>query len=122
VADIVSENMNVVAAHLRAFDIRHHTGCAASTCKPVRSIRAPLPGGDVVPAVGGDVLYSANRTSIDAYDATGASGCDHSTDRCAELWTTTPQPLDPSAIEVAGGIVYTTSQNDGYVHAFALAG
>jgi hypothetical protein len=106
---------------IRTYDAAGVTHCFGTprVCQPLTTY--PGAGDDVAPTVAGGVLYSANQTSIDAYDATGASGCDQATHICTELWTTSPQPVVGSSIEVAGGLVYATSQNDAYVHVFALA-
>ena len=105
---------------VRAYDAAGVTNCfgAVPTCQPLTTY--PGAGGAVASIVAGGVLYSANQTSIDAYDATGTSSCDPSTHSCSSLWITTPEPIG-NTIEVAGGLLITTSQVDGYVHVYALS-
>lgn len=107
---------------IRSYDATGTTRCFGPQrlCQPLYTYTAA--GGDLSPVVANGVLYSSNRSSLDAFDATGATGCDQATRTCAALWTMTPQASLPGSLEVTGGALYGTSQNDTDVHAFTLAG
>jgi hypothetical protein len=107
---------------IRTYDAAGVAHCfgARHVCQPITTY--PGAGGTDAPVVAGNVLYSATSRAINAYDATASAGCDQATRTCTELWRMTPEPSAPSSIEVAGGLVYTTSENDAFIHVFAPTG
>jgi hypothetical protein len=113
-------------ALVAAFDPAGRTGCSRTPviCVPMWTTTG-LPastGNTGSPAVANGVLYIANGT-LDAFDATGSTGCSGTPKVCAPLWTA-PMPgsgATSSAPAVAGGVVYVGTFYSG-LYAFDAAG
>lgn len=113
-------------ALVAAFDTAGRTGCSRTPviCVPMWTTTG-LPastGNSGSPAVADGVLYIADGT-LDAFDATGSTGCSGTPKVCAPLWTA-PMPgsgATSSAPAVAGGVVYVGTFYSG-LYAFDAAG
>jgi len=74
------------------------------------------------PAVAGGIVYvGSDDGKLDAYDATGTTGCTGTPKTCQPLWTATTGGPVQSSPAVAGGTVYVGS-NDGKLYAYDATG
>ena len=80
-------------------------------------------GNDGSPAVADGVLYIANGATLDAFAATGSTGCSGTPKVCAPLWTGAMSGNETStaAPAVADGIVYVSNSVSG-LYAFGATG
>ncbi len=93
-----------------AFDANGSSNCSGSPriCSPLWTTSATTSGSSPV-VVGGSVLYVADGSQIDAYDANGVSGCSAAV--CSPLWTASPGGV--SAVSIANGTVYAAGFTSG---------
>ena len=89
----------------------------SGACSPVRT--APVPGFADGPVLANGVVYSGAGSSLQAFDATGATGCGGAPVVCTPV-ATIPMPANGSVSAVVGGKVLTTGDDDQQVHVFTL--
>jgi hypothetical protein len=83
-----------------------------------RTYQPTVVGGGPTPLIANGILYVDAGYQLDAFDATGKTGCADIPTTCAPLWTaTTP---NSEAMTVGDGYVFVTSQQG--IEAFAAAG
>jgi hypothetical protein len=114
-------------AAVAAFDVAGKTGCSGTPtiCVPMWTT-AGLPAGvgnEGSPAIANGVIYIANGTLLDAFDATGSTGCSGTPKVCAPLWTAaiTGGEFNSAPPAVANGIVYVSNSLTG-LYAFDATG
>ena len=118
---------NLGGAYVAAFDAAGASGCQGTPtiCVPMWTTTG-LPvssGNDGSPAVAGGVLYIANGATLDAFAATGSTGCSGTPKVCAPLWsgTMSGKETNTAAPAVANGIVYVSNSLSG-LYAFDATG
>ena len=118
---------NLGGAYVAAFAAAGTTGCSGTPtiCVPMWTTTG-LPvssGNDGSPAIADGVLYIANGATLDAFAATGSTGCSGTPKACAPLWTATMSGNETStaAPAVADGIVYVDNPLSG-LYAFDASG
>jgi len=89
----------------------------SGACSPVRT--APVPGFADGPVLANGVVYSGAGSSLQAFDATGATGCGGAPVVCTPA-ASIPMPANGSVSAVVGGKVLTTGDDDQQVHVFTL--
>jgi hypothetical protein len=118
---------NLGGAYVAAFDAAGASGCQGTPtiCVPMWTTTG-LPvssGNDGSPAVADGVLYIANGATLDAFAATGSTGCSGTPKVCAPLWSGTMpgNEANTAAPAVANGIVYVSNSLSG-LYAFDATG
>ena len=115
-------------AYVAAFDPAGSAGCSGTpvVCVPMwttAGVPESTTGGGT-PAVANGVIYIANGSTLDAFDATESAACSgtpNTPKTCAPLWTATLSAEDATtAVAVAGGIVYVGTDSE--LYAFNAAG
>ncbi len=120
---------------LDAFDANGVTNCSGvpNTCSPLWTASIE-PAGSIAtsatlssspavsPTVGtGTVFVDTTSGYLEAFDATGTTGCSGSPKVCTPLWTATTGAAITSSPTIAGGVVYVGSTN-GTLDAFDATG
>ena len=95
---------------LYAFDANGVTNCSGTptTCNPLWT--APLGAAfsdfPVAPAVANGVVYAANSTTLEAFDASGVTNCSGTPKTCQPLWGDNVSTI--SSPSIANGLVFVS--------------
>jgi hypothetical protein len=118
---------SVGGAAVAAFDVAGKAGCSGTPtiCVPMWTTTG-LPAGtsnEGSPAIANGVIYIANGTLLDAFDAAGSTGCSSTPKVCAPLWTATMSggEYNSAPPAVVDGIVYVSNSMSG-LYAFDATG
>jgi PQQ-like domain len=95
---------------LYAFDANGVTNCSGTptTCSPLWT--APLGAAfsdyPVAPAVANGIVYAANETTLEAFDASGVTNCSGTPKSCQPLWGDNVSTI--SSPSIANGLVFVS--------------